>query len=192
MTEQQNQSQGNQNSREDNRGFIRRNASRLFWTALGGAVTFAYFFPGRIPAVDDIWSVLGAPKTVYDGKIGDWDVLYREGKNSSNLRVRKNDLVVHYWDTDSPPKLDFLVENQKPFAYKVEALRYQDKKGDLELNRADIKPSQYDSKVKNDIFDASDRNYNAFLTGVAILKARKNLDRLEEVLNNIKIPELQK
>ncbi|MEK6925204.1 MAG: hypothetical protein AABW71_03120 [Nanoarchaeota archaeon] len=178
--------------------FIGRHKGKLLGLALAaGAFTWAYTRPnrGEILIVDDIlYSVGIEQETIYNGKLGSWNVFYEERKDGNHMSAKKGSVRVQYTDDDDFKPLNWDAnagwddekKRPKPLNGKLEHVVFTDKKGTLEFSRADIDESTYSSRNKNEVFTNANAHYEAFLNAIILAKRGESDEELSRYLEAVK------
>ena len=123
---------------------------------------------------------------IFEGKVGDWDVLYEEGTGNNYLAARKGAVVLQCYDSDGN-RINAFVKGTADFTTdKLERVVYTDGDAARTIVRKDIDPKRFDSDSLVSVMDGADNKYNALRTDIRD-KMRKDASAgLDKVLETLK------
>jgi hypothetical protein len=122
---------------------------------------------------------------VFNGRVGDWNVVYQEGPKDNCLIARKGNVTVTYLDNQNPGKIDLSSKTTSPLKDTVESIVYEDRKG-REVYSFDFDSSRFDADAIRKVFDDGDKHYNALREQIRVIARKDTLDRINEVDSSIK------
>ena len=123
---------------------------------------------------------------VFSGRVGDWNVVYEEGKKDNCLVARKGKTTITYVDSNYPTGIGLFVKEPIVLADKLESITYEDSKGNSEFVFDGADASRFDADAIKGVFENGDKHYNALRTQIREIKRKESMGRLEEVSRNLK------
>ncbi len=123
---------------------------------------------------------------IYDGRVGEWRVIYEEGKDDNYMAARKGRVLFRYYDTDAISGLDIFSKDAKELKDKLERVVYEDGKREETFVRDEIDESRFDAESRKTFFNEADAQYNSLRTQIRDMKRKEVNDSLDSIKSTLK------